>query len=63
MALPPAHAAPTPAPLAGSPLPLLHNTCEMHEIKGTKIVKKQDFRVVFEKIVFHVSKLMVPFTE
>jgi hypothetical protein len=44
-ALPPAREAPAPAPLAGSPLPLLHNTCEMLEIKGTKKVKKQDFRV------------------
>jgi hypothetical protein len=35
-ALPLARAAPAPAPLAGSPLPLLHNTCEMFEIKGTK---------------------------
>jgi hypothetical protein len=35
-ALPPARAMPAPVPLAGSPLSLLHNTCEMLEIKETK---------------------------
>jgi hypothetical protein len=61
--LPPARAAPAPAPLAGSPLLSLHNTCEIFEIKGTKNSEEIRYRVVFKKIVFHISKLMVAFTE
>jgi hypothetical protein len=58
------HIVQRPLRASGSPLPLLHNTCEVPEIEGIKKVKKQDFRVVLEKkIVFYVSKLAVTFTE